>query len=98
MVEDVVKHVVQQLLRHGQKGGLSWRKRGADGGNVDASRSNTRVGNDDATKHQVYVRVVMCWIHRYGEHICVGIIGIDGLKTRFLVWINMNGTWVGSIQ
>ena len=55
-------------------------------------------GNIDSTKHQVFVRVVMCWIHRYGEHIYVGIIGMDGLKTRFLVWINMNGTWVGSIQ
>ena len=32
---------------------------GADVGNVDASRSNARLLNNDATNHQGYVRVVM---------------------------------------
>ena len=33
-----------------RKGGLSECKRGADGGNEDASRSNAKVGNKDAKK------------------------------------------------
>ena len=48
---------VQQLLRHAE--GFIGCIRGADVGNVDASRSNARVLNNDATKHQGYVRVVM---------------------------------------
>ena len=41
----------------------------ADVGNVDASRSNARVLNNDATKHQGYVKVEMCWNQRYREHV-----------------------------
>ena len=68
MIEEVVTRVVQHLLRHaegasqGVYGVLMW-------GMWMLSRSNARLLKNDTTKHQGYVRVVMCSNQRYGEHV-----------------------------